>query len=173
MARRKNETETETGSAPSRSALKRAARDIENLARQLAELAPATLNRLEVDEDLRHEIDQVRATKGYGARDRQIRHLAAVLRRREDAVESLQAFIADLEGGRRSDAEAFHQLEELRERLCDPHLFPAALADAESRWPHLDTGALTRLARSVHTGGDKRAFREIFRLLRTTSEEQR
>ncbi len=169
MARRKDENAAET--PPSRSALKRAAKEIETLARKLTELPASDLSRIGVgDDDLRHEIAQARATKGHSSRDRQIRHLAAVLRRREDDVEALQAFIADLEGGRRSEAEAFHQLEELRERLCDPHLFPAALAEAGERWPDLDAQALARLARSVHSGGDKKAFREIFRLLRAANE---
>ncbi len=168
MARR---TDSPEADIPSRSALKRAAKEIETLARKLAELPPADLQRLGLDDDdLRREIDQARATKGHGARDRQIRHLAAVLRKREDEVEALREFIDDLEGGRRREAEAFHQLEALRERLCDPHLFSAALVEAKERWPALDTQALARLARSAHAGGDKKAFREIFRLLRAAHE---
>jgi len=156
---------------PSRSALKRAAKAIEELARQVVEMPEAEWKKLPASPVVRAEIALARGTKGHGgARKRQIKHLAALLRQREEEAEELQTFLSGLDQLHLGEKRDFHELEELRDRLCDPERCAAALEELEGALPGLDRGALGRLARSVHANGDRRAYREIFRRLREAKE---
>jgi ribosome-associated protein len=64
------------------------------------------------------------------------------------------------------DRRQFHHLEELRDRLCDPDRFPAALDEVLELYPNIDRNTISRLSRSVHQHADRRAARELFRRLR-------
>ena len=150
--------------------MKRAAKAIEELARQAVELAEAQWKKLPASPAVRAEIGLARTTKGHGARKRQIKHLAALLRQREEEAQGLQAFLSGLDQLHLREKRDFHELEELRDRLCDPDRCAAALEELEGTLPGLDRPALGRLARSVHANGDRRAFREIFRRLREAKE---
>jgi ribosome-associated protein len=154
----------------SRTARKRAAHAVEDLARQLVELPDSQWRKLPVDDELRAEIALARGTHGHGSRDRQTRHLAALLRRREEDLFLLSAFLDTGRQQHQQQTEDFHQLELLRDRLCAPATFAAALEEAAAL-PGADREALAGLARSVHAGGDKRAAREIFRRLRAAWEK--
>lgn len=162
--------EDEQQRAPSKSAKKRAAKEIEELAKQLAEVSDAAFGRLPVASELREEIRLARSTKAHGARKRQIQHLAAVLRKHEEEAEALRAHLDSLNQVQYQDQKKFHALEELRDRLCAADTCPAALEEVGRTLPAADTGALARLAKSVHLSSDKRAAREIFRLLRSAQE---
>ncbi len=155
----------ERESKPSRTAQKRAAKAIEELARKLVELPEATGKKLPLTAEIRKDLQLARTTKGHSARDRQIRHLAAVLREEED----LSSLVEFLDGQDRREWEArqrFHQLEAWRDRLCHPADFPAALVEVKRRCRRSMADRLARLAGAVHAHGDQHAAREIFRLLR-------
>ncbi len=156
----------ESERAPSRSAKKRAAKAVEELAKELAELSDAAFAKLPLDAELREEVKLARQTKAHGARKRQIQHLAGVLRRQEAATEGLRAHLDGLNQVHYREQQAFHALEQLRDRLCDLAECPAALEEVRRSLPTVDTAALARLAKAVHQSRDKRAAREIFRLLR-------
>ena len=74
---------------PSKSALKRAAKEIESLAGQLAEVTEAVVAGLKLPTDLQEEVDLVRRTKGHGAHKRQVKHLAALLRERPEETAAI------------------------------------------------------------------------------------
>jgi ribosome-associated protein len=154
----------------SRTARKRAAHAVEDLAWQLVELPDSQWRKLPVDEELREEIALARNTQGHGSRKRQTRHLAALLRQREDAMATVREFLDAFGQQTQQQTELFHQLELLRDRLCQPDTFAAALEEAAAI-PGVNSETLANLARSVHTGGDKRAAREIFRRLRAAREK--
>lgn len=151
---------------PSRSAKKRAAKAIEELAATLLNMADADYRRLPLSGEIARELAQGRTIKSHGARKRQLKHLAGMLRRDEESREAAETFVADLDQGRRQNTADFHHLESLRDRLCDPARCPEALAEIERTLPEVDAGKIRRLAESVHNTADKRAFREIFRILR-------
>lgn len=155
---------------PSKSAKKRAAKEVEELAKQLAEVSDAAFGKLPLAGDLREEVRLARATKAHGARKRQIQHLAAVLRRREEDAEALRAHLDSLNQVHYQDQKRFHLLEEWRDRICDPDSCEQALEEVRRIFPSADVGALARLAKAVQLSSDKRASREIFRLLRTAQE---
>lgn len=162
--------EDEQQRAPSKSAKKRAAKEIEELAKQLAEVSDAAFGRLPVASELREEIRLARSTKAHGARKRQIQHLAAVLRKHEEEAEALRAHLDSLNQVHYQDQKRFHLLEELRDRICEPVRCEQALEQVRKTLPSADVGALARLAKAVHLSSDKRASREIFRLLRAAQE---
>lgn len=155
---------------PSRSARKREAKAIEDLARELVELPETEVEGIPLAENIAGEIRQARTTRAHGARKRQIKHLAGMLRRHPEEVARLQGFLKGRNQVRREEADAFHRIEELRDRLCAPDRFAAALEESLREIPDLDRDSLSRLARAVHTGGDRKAYREIFRRLRKALE---
>jgi ribosome-associated protein len=152
--------------APSRSAKKRAAKGVEDLAMRLADLAQADFRRLPLQGDLRRELEAARAIRAHGARKRQIKHLAGLLRRDEENQAAVEEFLTEVDSGHRRDAEHFHLLEELRERLCDPVRREAALEEIRQSMPGPDFEKVRRLAEAAQGGTDKRAFRELFRILK-------
>ncbi|NIQ97463.1 MAG: DUF615 domain-containing protein [Desulfuromonadales bacterium] len=155
---------------PSRTALKKASREIEVLARRLAELSEAERLGLPIDDYLREEIRRAATTSGRGAHKRQIKYLAGVLRKRPEDVEAVQLHLDGLHAEQLQEKESFHRLEDMRDRLCDPQRFEEALVQLRQNCPMIDHRQIGRLARSVHNSGDKKAYREIFRRLREGSE---
>jgi ribosome-associated protein len=155
-----------------RSAKKREAKAIEELAQRLVELPEAEIAKLDLTGDLQKELQLARNTRGHSSRKRQIKHLAGFLRRDDDQREKLEAALEGISLAQRREVLAFHNLEDLRERLCSPESFQHALDDIGKRYPELDTARLAGLARSVQVGNDKKAYREIFRRLRKAEESE-
>jgi len=151
---------------PSRSAKKRAAHAIEDLAQALADLPEADWRRIPLSDEVRAEASQARGIKAHGARKRQVKHLAGILRKREDELDPIRAFLDGLHQSQMEEKRDFHRLEELRERLCEADSFESVMKEVVEICPAIDVSAIERLARSVQRGGDKKAFREIFRRLR-------
>ncbi len=156
----------------SRSAKKRAAKAIQELASTLITMAEADYRRLPLSGVIAEELEQARAIKSHGARKRQLKHLAGLLREDDESREQIETFMAEIERGHRQKTAGFHHLEELRERLCDPDRCTEALEEIEETLPSVDTAKIHRLAKSVQNSADKRAFREIFRLLRDAEPSQ-
>ena len=68
------------GERPSRSEKKRQAARLTQLGAELTALAPKALAKLEMDEALRDAIEECRALKHSGARERQVRRIGKLLR---------------------------------------------------------------------------------------------
>ena len=153
-----------------RSAKKREAKAIEQLAQRLVDLPEAEIAKLGLNGDLAKELQLARDTRGHSSRKRQIKHLAGFLRRDDELRENLETTLESVSLAQRREILSFHNLEDLRERLCNPESFQDALDDIGKLYPELDTGKLAGLARSVQVGNDKKAYREIFRRLRKADE---
>lgn len=156
---------------PSRTALKRQARQVEDVARGLLDLGASQLDRLEWEDALRSALDLARATKQHGARKRQVKHLAAMLRQAPEALESARSLLEARNGAHHSQVRDFHHLEELRERMCQAQSRAAALQEALQRYPACDRALLEQLAQRYAETGDRRPYREIFRHLRAAAEK--
>lgn len=157
---------------PSRSAKKRAAKAVEDMAGRLVALGDADFRRLPLNGEIREAIDEARRINSHGARKRQLKHLAGLLRRDEDSYQQAEDFLEDLQLGRRKAAADFHYLEALRERLCDPEQREGALDEVRQKMSRIDTDKLRRLAESARQHKDKRAFRELFRMLKAAHPEE-
>ncbi len=161
----------EKESAPvSKTRRKQLAKQVEQLAQQLVEMPENQFTQLPLDGVLLAEAQLARATKGRGSQRRQIKHLAAELRKREEELLAVQQRLESLDQVAGTEKRAFHQLEQLRDRLCDKGRFDEAFAELVSSYPQIDRNGIARLARSVHLHNDKRASREIFRRLRDELE---
>jgi len=145
---------------------KQQAKEVEQVAGQLAMLPENQFARLKMADDLRHEVKTARDTSGRSSHKRQVKHLAALLRKREEELQLILEQLQGLDQVARSDKRVFHQLESLRDRLCTQDGFDAAFAEMLELFPQIDRNTIARLARSVHQHGDKRAYREIFRRLK-------
>jgi len=153
-----------------RTAAKRAAKAVEETARQLVELPEAQLNKLPLGDELRHELATVRSTGGRGGAKRQFKHFAGLLRRYEDERLELETWLAGYHADQYREVRAFHDLEALRERLCDPAQSGPALDEVRENYPQVNLRKLNGLIRSVHGSKDKKAYREIFRMLKESAE---
>jgi ribosome-associated protein len=153
-----------------RAAAKRVAKAIEEIALQLTELPESALGSLPLDEGLMQELLLARSTRGHGSRKRQIKHFAGRLRR-YDRIEELDTYLNGEDEAHQQHTQAFHDLEQLRDRLCTAATFDAALAEIKLAYPLLNHNKLARLARNVHVTGDKKSYRDIFRQLRKMSEQ--
>jgi ribosome-associated protein len=158
------DAEQKEWAGPSRSAKKRAAHQVEELAHELAEMAEAEWRKLPASPELRDEIRQARETRGHGARKRQIKHLAGVVRRDEEEAAALRDFLDGHHAQQLAEKKTFHTLEELRDRLCDPALFEAALQKSDGA-SGVDSVEIAPAGWVAH-GSEDRGLREIFRRLR-------
>jgi ribosome-associated protein len=153
-----------------RGAKKRAAQAVEALAVRMIESSEATCKRLPLPDELRVGLNQARSITARGARKRQLKYLAGLLRRDEVSAVAVQAALDGVGRSNRAEQDLFHHIEELRDALCDPDRFTEAIECTAEELPGLDRRVFTRLARRVHRTGDKRASREIFRRLRALTE---
>ncbi|HEX7129390.1 MAG TPA: ribosome biogenesis factor YjgA [Rhodanobacteraceae bacterium] len=159
----------EEGEQPSRSARRREALDVLALAKQLVELPPSRVARLDLPDEVAEEIGNVRRITSHIARKRELSYLAKLMRRHdEEAFAAARASLAnDREAGAR-EAAATHRLEALRERLLEDG--DAALSELVAAHPDLDRQhlrALIRQARSEREANKPlQAYRELFRILR-------
>jgi ribosome-associated protein len=168
----RHEEEEARSEGRGRSAKKREAKAIEELAQRLAEITDSELGKLPKSPELTKEIELTRNTRGHSSRKRQIKHLAGILRGHEEQRLAIEAALNGQSVNQRRETLAFHHLEELRDRICEAQTFEAALNEVRTTYPHLDDGKLARLARSVHEHNDKKAAREIFRRLRKAAEAE-
>jgi len=153
-----------------RSEKKRAAQAVDALAVRMVESKEALDKRLPLPDELREGLQHARSITTRGARKRQIKYLAGLLRRDEESVAVIRAALDDDHRQSRAERDLFQHIEELRDALCDPDRFAEAIENAADELPDLDRQIFTGLARSVHKTADKRASREIFRRLRALTE---
>lgn len=150
----------------SRTKKKQQAKHIEQTAEQLVGLTDKQYSQIDLPVAVAREAELARATKGRSSQRRQLKHLAGMLRKSEDALEDLLRQLINLDQVARGGKKQFHQLEKLRDRLCDDNSFTEAFDEMVELAPEIDRKAISRLARSVQQHDDRRAYREIFRRLR-------
>ncbi|MEN1959589.1 ribosome biogenesis factor YjgA [Luteimonas sp. MJ246] len=155
---------------PSRSAQRREALDVLELAKQLVELDAGKLAKLPLGEHLLPHIAQARRISSHIARKREVAFLAKQLRREdEDALDALHDAL-DVGGeAARLDTARLHRAEEWRERLLGED-GDAALAALIDGFPGADSQRLRQLARNAlaerKANKPPRAFRELYREIR-------
>lgn len=171
----------------SRSEKKRQAKQVEELAYELAALPAPEIRRLPCEPFIQEEIMAAVGLKG-GAYKRQVKYLAKELREQDTAP--LLSFLAERQGSQLKEKQAFHELEQLREAIITDVLEANEEARAEERpldddWPSpaLDKAlamlpelAVTdiRTAAARYARNRKSTYsREIFRALKTAQEQLR
>lgn len=170
----------------SRSEQKRRAQQLEHLAAALVSLPAHLVSQLPCPPGFADELRRTAAMKG-GARKRQIKYLARLLRTAE-TQEELYHFVDRHQGRALTARREERQLEQYRNALLTEALEGSASSDQDEggewwesptlqelrQWlPGVDARALLRLARRFAQTRDPRHSREIFRLLRAALEREK
>lgn len=146
---------------------KRAAGDRSaTLARTLMQLPDTTIEKLELGEDLQHEVEQARKITSQIARRRAERSLAGALRG-EDLVE-LQRKIENVQETGSAEPRLFHQAEQWRARLIEEGLAAAAEfpGGAVDPLPQLIQNARRERDTGKPPGAARALFRHVMAVLR-------
>lgn len=156
---------------PSKSQLKRDSTALQELGAALVELSNERLKRIEMPDNLRSAVDEAKRINKHEARRRQLQYIGKLMRSVD--VEPIQQALDEVAGISASANERMHRLERLRERLLDDEA--AALAEITQAHPHADLQHLRQLRRNALKEREQakppRAFREIFRILKSLEEE--
>ena len=175
-SRSRNQTELdEEDYGPSRTQQRREALAVLTLAAQLIELQPSRLAKLELPEDVRHEIDITRRTPSHGAKKRQLAFLAKVMRRYGDNdFAAVRAELGENREKQRQENAAMHRLEAMRDRLIAED--EGALSELIAEHPQVDRQHLRSLVRQARIEKEvpnkpPRAYREIFQLLKDLAQK--
>ncbi len=122
-----------------------------------------------------------------GARKRQIKHLAGILRRDPELETRVLELLERRRGSAAKEKKIFHDLEFIRDRIVNDALAhrkeaeeeetrfnyregDGVMAEIAARMPELDAAAVARAAESYCFSRKKGPLREIFRLLKSARE---
>ncbi len=157
---------------PSKTALKRQMTALQKLGETLVELSDRELARMPIEDDrVREVIHEARGIRSHSARRRHLQYLGKLMRSIDPAP--IQQALEALHQRRRGNAEAFHRLEQWRERLLREG-DPAVQALLEE-FPDGDRQLLRQLIRQHRreTGSGKppAASRKLFRYIRELAGE--
>jgi len=155
------------GTAPSRNELKKQMQDLQELGEAVAALPVDRLDKLKIDERLRDAIDELRRTRSFEGKRRQLQYIGKLMKAEDPAP--LREAVASFRVGSASDTLALHQAEYWRDQLL-------AGDDALKKWveeyPATDIQQLRSLVRSARKEklepGERhgRAYRDLFRLVK-------
>jgi ribosome-associated protein len=155
------------GTAPSRNELKKQMKDLQDLGEAVAALPVDRLDKLKIDERLRDAIDELRRTRSFEGKRRQLQYIGKLMK--SEDPEPLREAVASFRVGSATDTLALHQAEYWRDQLL-------AGDDALQKWveayPATDIQQLRSLVRSARKEklepGERhgRAYRDLFRLVK-------
>ncbi len=157
---------------PSKTQLKNAMLELQDLGMTLLELPDEQLDLLITDEGpLREALRELRRITSHGARKRQGSYVGKLLR--DVDVEPLRKALLVWNAHKARDVRALREIEQWREKIIDSE---AGWAEWVRRYPASDSKQLRALVRDARqdremskvTGasGNGRAFREMFKLIR-------
>ena len=155
------------GSAPSRNELKQQMQALQELGEEVAALPPERLDKLPIDERLRDAIDELRRTRSFEGRRRQLQFIGKLMKHEDPAP--LREAVASFRVGSASDTLALHQAECWRDQLLAGD---EALANWIKAYPSTDIQQMRSLVRSARKEklepGERhgRAYRDLFRMIK-------
>jgi ribosome-associated protein len=170
----------------SRSEKKRIYKQVEELAREVADLSDKDLKKFPGGTVIHEEIIATRGLKG-GSRKRQIKYLAKVLR--QGPIEEIYLFVTSRKGSDLHAKRQFHAAERMRDTLINEAMeihqkclgmqVPFDLdwesdfmAEILTQYPYLDETELRRVIHQYVTTRDKLQYRELFRMMKAAVEQK-
>ncbi len=155
---------------PSKTKIKRQMHDLRDLGEELTELSKDQLAQLDIPDNLRDAIHELKGINKFGAQRRQIQFIGKLMRDIDPAP--ILAKLAGWKGYSQQHTARMHLLERWRERLLESD---AALTELLAAHPAIDVQRLRSLIRNAHkeTASAKppKSYREIFQILRDTIPE--
>jgi ribosome-associated protein len=155
------------GIAPSRNELKKQMQDLQELGEAVASLPVDRLDKLKIDERLRDAIDELRRTRSFEGKRRQIQYIGKLMK--HENPEPLREAVASYRVGSATDTLALHQAEYWRDQLLAGD---DALANWVKEYPDTDVQQLRSLMRAARKEklepGERRgrAYRDLFKLVK-------
>lgn len=128
----------------SKTQLKKAMQELQDLGAALLQLPEATLAKLPMHDPLREALRDLRRLTNHGAHKRQLQYVGKLMRL-EDAT-PFRSALADMHAGRVRGINALKEIERWRDRLIDDETALAAWAKA---YPASDTPAFRSLVRNA------------------------
>jgi ribosome-associated protein len=175
----------ETNERISKSAIKRRFKDEEHMAQELAALSDRDLKVLPAGQEVKDEIVHIRGMRSDGAKKRQIKHLAKLIR--EDSVETILNFLTERKGSHAKATKLHREAERLRDALIneaiDHQQDTLQMGEVwEPDWPGEDLEAVVRrypvdegdLRKTVYQYVKSRMlhhYREVFRMIKAAMEK--
>jgi len=155
------------GVLPSRNELKQQMHDLQELGEAVASLPVDRLDKLKIDERLRDAIDELRRTRSFEGKRRQIQYIGKLMKHEDPAP--LREAVASYRVGSATDTLALHQAEYWRDQLLAGD---DALATWVTEYPATDIQQLRSLVRAARKEklepGERhgRAYRDLFKLVK-------
>ena len=155
------------GIAPSRNELKKQMQDLQELGEAVAALPVDRLDKLKIDERLRDAIDELRRTKSFEGKRRQVQYIGKLMK--HENPEPLREAVASYRVGSATDTLALHQAEYWRDQLLAGD---DALANWVKEYPATDVQQMRSLVRAARKEklepGERRgrAYRDLFKLVK-------
>ncbi len=170
----------------SRSEKKRIYKQVEELAREVADLSDKDLKKFPGGPVIHEEILATRGLKG-GSKNRQIKYLAKVLR--QGPIEDIYLFVTKRKGSGLQAKKQFHAAERMRDTLineaveihqeCRAMQIPFELdwdsdfiADILAEYPNFNEAELRRVIHQYVTTRNKMHYRELFRMMKAAVEQK-
>lgn len=157
---------------PSKSSLKRESLGFQQVAAELADLSSAQLSEMDLPEKLSNAIREAAGMPPKGARKRQLKYVAAMLRDMD--AEPVKEKLAKLKNQSVHSAREHHKVERWRDRLLTED--DQALTELLEELPEADRQQLRQLIRNakkeLETDKPHRFYRQLFRYLKELFDHQ-
>ena len=160
------------GIAPSRNELKKQMQDLQELGEAVAALPVDRLDKLKIDERLRDAIDELRRTRSFEGKRRQLQYIGKLMKHEDPAP--LREAVASYRVGSATDTLALHQAEYWRDQLLADD---DAMANWIKEYPATDIQQMRSLVRSARKEklepGERhgRAYRDLFRMIKEQMQD--
>lgn len=156
---------------PSKTKVKKQMHELQDLGEELTKLSKEHLAELELPDNLRDAVREVKKIKSFGAISRQMQYIGKLMRTIDPAP--IQARLAEWNGTSRQHIAWLHQVERWRDRLLEE---PDSLTELLAAFPGADVQHLRSLIRNAlkekESQKPPKSFREIFQILREIIPEE-
>ncbi len=156
---------------PSKTKIKKQMHDLQDIGEKLVELSKEHLAELELPDNLRDAVREVKRIKSFGAIKRQMQYIGKLMRDVDTAP--ILARLSEWNGTSRQHIAWLHQVERWRDRLLAE---PDALTELLAAYPGPDVQHLRALIRNAikekELNKPAKNYREIFQVLRDLIPEE-
>ena len=161
----------EEDSGPSKSELKRQMTALQKIGEELVDLSVRELGRIPIEnDDLMQAIREARRIRSNSARRRHLQYIGKLMRGIDS--QAIERALTDLHQQRRGEADAFHEIERLRDQLIEQGV--AGIEEVVECYPSADRQHLRQLLRQqereVKQGKPPTAARKLFKYLRELAQ---
>ncbi len=155
---------TEGNGRPSKTKIKEAMHELQDLGAELIELSVGQLKKINLPDNLLDAVRECQKIPSHGARRRQMLYIGKLMRNIDDAP--IREGLALIRGDSAAENARLHRLERMRNRLLEDE---AVLSEIATAWPGVDLQHLRQLRRNAlkEQEGNKppKNFRAIFQML--------